>query len=96
MLSDFLQRFRHLAQTRAFTITQQQLLELQQAWQLPTDFSENSYKSVGDNWRQSTTQTAKAVQLSLRKYNSNMSNLKQAAHNSTIYLLKRRARILRF
>ena len=25
-----------------------------------------------------------------------MSNLKQAAHNSTIYLLKRRARILRF
>ncbi|MAD02601.1 MAG: molecular chaperone DnaJ [Pseudoalteromonas sp.] len=50
MLTDFWQRFSSYSPKRVIlSLSQQQLLELQQAWQLPTDFSE---KQLQKRWRQ--------------------------------------------
>ncbi|QLE08020.1 molecular chaperone DnaJ [Pseudoalteromonas shioyasakiensis] len=49
MLTDFWQRFSSYSPKRVIlSLSQQQLLELQQAWQLPTDFSE---KQLQKRWR---------------------------------------------
>ncbi|MCG9707599.1 DnaJ domain-containing protein [Pseudoalteromonas shioyasakiensis] len=50
MLTDFWQRFSSYSPKRVIlSLSQQQLLELQQAWQLPTNFSE---KQLQKRWRQ--------------------------------------------
>ena len=50
MLTDFWQRLSSYSPKRVIlSLSQQQLLELQQAWQLPTDFSE---KQLQKRWRQ--------------------------------------------
>lgn len=50
LLTDFWQRFSSFSPKKGIhSLPQQQLLELQQAWQLPTDFSE---KQLQKRWRQ--------------------------------------------